>query len=42
MDFREDETVTFPLGPPPYYPIQETNGATMGTAMNNIYSSPRD
>ena len=44
MHFQEDETVTFYKGPPPpsptCYPPQGPIGATLGTAMNNVYSSP--
>ena len=43
MHFQEeDETATFYKGPPSptCYPPQGPIGATLGTAMNNFYSSP--
>ena len=43
MHFQEvDETVTFYIGPPPQ-PVTPTGaiGATLGTATNNLYSSPK-
>ena len=43
MHFEEvDETVTFYIGHPPQ-PVTPTGAlwATLGTAMNNFYSSPK-